>query len=214
MHPHQQRADHPAIDFRHAAIALGGVEEFVRAQYTELLRGQANQHFDDERRMVVFQGNDGLQVQREFVFLQRRIDESEQLLFAGEDREIAREFVVVAVAVEAQRRDDGGVARAVLGLERRIFDDEVARLAQRLGEHRQHGCQLRHARRAVFFTGSEARERDQHHATEGAAVVDGERTTCAGGICALPPQAAVLPAHVGRFGYIDADCSIDSAISA
>ena len=31
-----------------------------------------------------------------------------------------------------------------------------------------------------------------------AAFEDGERTTCAGGICALPPQAAALPAHVMR----------------
>ena len=87
----------------------------MRAQHAELLGRQADQHFDDERCVVVAQGNDGLQVQRELVFLERRVDDAEHLLFARQRGEIPGEFVVLAVTLETKRRDDRRIARNRVG---------------------------------------------------------------------------------------------------
>ena len=119
LHPHQQRADDPAIDGRHAAVALRRVEKLVRLEHAELLRGQADQHLDDERlalgRLVVAQRDDGLQVQREFIFAQRGIDQRKQMLLAAERFDIAGKTVVRRIADETQRRDDRGVGSCAFG---------------------------------------------------------------------------------------------------
>ena len=99
-----------------------------------------------------------------------------------------------AALLEAQRGHDGGGAGGLVRFQHRHIE-----AARRLGQHRQHRHQRRHAPGAIVFLGSEPGEHHQQHAAEILALEQCKGTTCTGGIRALPPQAAGLPAHVVRF---------------
>ena len=104
--------------------------------------------------------------------------------------------------IETQRRDDRGVGSRArpAALRAPAF---ARQLVDGLGQHRQHRREFQHALARSSSRVVEPRERDEQHAAELSALEQCKGTTCAGGICALPPQAAALPAHVMRiFDYL------------
>jgi hypothetical protein len=180
-------------------MSFGNVEELVRLEHAEF-GGQADQHLDEQwpssvDRRIVAQRDDGLQVQYEFVLAQRLLDELEQVRFTFRGRDVLGQLVVRTHVFDTQARDHRGV---VGGRIRRI-GFLVPETAAGLGQHRQHRRECADPFGAIFLAGGQTREHDQHHAAEMTGIEQGERTTCAGGIRALPPQAAGWPAHVVRF---------------
>ena len=177
-------------------MTLGGIEKIVRGQNAELLRGQADQHLDDQRRIFVAQRNDGLQVQSELILAQRSVDQFEQAFFTLERCQVLGEFVVRTHVLEAQRRDHRGIGSRAHSFGHRLVTD--LEHPQGFGEHGQYGREFSHACATLVLASSETGEDHQSHATEFRALEHGKGTTCASGICALPPQAVRAPAHVMR----------------
>ena len=98
LHPHQQRADHPAVDGRHAAVTLGGVEKLVRGQHAEFCVGRriSTSTMSGCRWLKRRHAGEtmGCRCSANSSSRSAGVDEAEQLLLAREQRQVSRRVVV------------------------------------------------------------------------------------------------------------------------